>query len=52
MAQSYDGSSLPLLAGYVGLGTVSLVIVVVTEKGRLFGRGAGVVATSGTRDGD
>ena len=36
LGRAYDGTSLPLLAGYVGLGLVSLVVVAVTERGRLF----------------
>ena len=36
LARGYDGSSLPLIAGYVALGLTGLVIVVITERGRLF----------------
>jgi len=32
----YDGSSIPILMGFVGLGLASLAIVAITEKGRLF----------------
>ena len=34
----YDGTVAPLLWGYVGLGLMTLVIVLITEKGRLFSR--------------
>lgn len=32
----YNGTTIPLTAGFVGLGIVSLGIVLITEKGRLF----------------
>ncbi|MEL7481390.1 MAG: multidrug effflux MFS transporter [Pseudomonadota bacterium] len=37
IGRAYDGSVLPLLAGFAGLGLASLLIVAVTENGRLFG---------------
>jgi DHA1 family bicyclomycin/chloramphenicol resistance-like MFS transporter len=40
IGQAYDGTVLPLVAGYVVLGLVTLAILLVTEKGRLFERGA------------
>ena len=39
IARQYDGTLIPVLMGYVGLGVVSLIIVFVTEKGKLFGNG-------------
>ena len=40
IGQAYDGSVLPLVAGYALLGVTTLAILLVTEKGRLFQRGA------------
>ncbi|WP_349367615.1 multidrug effflux MFS transporter [Salinarimonas sp.] len=40
IGQAYDGTVLPLVAGYVVLGLTTLAILLVTEKGRLFERGA------------
>ncbi|MEQ8558599.1 MAG: multidrug effflux MFS transporter [Henriciella sp.] len=37
VASRFDGSVVPILEGYVGLGLTCLVIVLVTERGRLFG---------------
>lgn len=37
VAGRFDGSVVPLLEGYIGLGLGCLVIVLVTERGRLFG---------------
>lgn len=37
LARGYDGSSLPLIAGYVALGLTGLTIVAITERGKLFG---------------
>jgi DHA1 family bicyclomycin/chloramphenicol resistance-like MFS transporter len=39
VGQQYDGSVTPLLAGFAAFGLVGLAIVLVTEKGRLFGTG-------------
>ena len=36
---SFDGTVVPLVAGYAGLGSAALVAVLVTERGRLFGYG-------------
>lgn len=36
IGQHYDGTTLPLTLGYLGLGLVSLLIVAITERGRLF----------------
>lgn len=40
IGQAYDGSVTPLVVGYVILGVTTLAILLVTEKGRLFQRGA------------
>lgn len=37
VASRFDGSVIPILEGYVGLGLGCLVIVLLTERGRLFG---------------
>ncbi|WP_233352986.1 multidrug effflux MFS transporter [Henriciella mobilis] len=37
VASRFDGSVVPILEGYVGLGIASLVIVLITERGKLFG---------------
>ena len=37
VASRFDGSVIPILEGYVGLGLACLVIVLLTERGRLFG---------------
>jgi DHA1 family bicyclomycin/chloramphenicol resistance-like MFS transporter len=39
IGQSFNGSVFPLLAGMAGLGAIALVIVVITERSRLFGAG-------------
>ena len=39
VGQQYDGSVLPLVAGFAGFGVLGLGIVLVTERGRLFGTG-------------
>lgn len=36
IARSFDGSVSPILIGFVGLGILSLVIVLITERGKLF----------------
>lgn len=36
VASRFDGSVVPLMEGYVGLGILCLVIVLITERGRLF----------------
>ena len=37
VASRFDGSVVPLLEGYVGLGIACLLIVLLTERGKLFG---------------
>lgn len=37
VARAYDGTTTPILLGFVVLGLLSLIIVLVTERGRLFG---------------
>jgi DHA1 family bicyclomycin/chloramphenicol resistance-like MFS transporter len=39
IGQSFDGTVLPLVGGYAALGAGALLIVFVTERGRLLGRG-------------
>ena len=36
IGQLYDGTVLPLTSGYAILSAIALVIVLITEKGRLF----------------
>lgn len=36
IASTYDQSTVPILVGYTGLGVITLLIVLVTENGRLF----------------
>ncbi len=36
IGQQFDGTTMPLLAGYVALGVFSLAIVAIAERGRLF----------------
>lgn len=38
IGQSFDGTVIPMVGGYLGLGAAALVILLVTERGRLFGR--------------
>ena len=39
IGSQYNGSSIPLITGFVVLGVVSLMIVAITERGRLFQEG-------------
>lgn len=41
IAQQFDGTIVPLLIGYVALGLVSLCIILITERGKLFEVGEG-----------
>jgi DHA1 family bicyclomycin/chloramphenicol resistance-like MFS transporter len=36
IGQSFDGTTKPLMAGYIVIGLVTLAIVLITERGRLF----------------
>jgi DHA1 family bicyclomycin/chloramphenicol resistance-like MFS transporter len=36
IGQAYDGTTLPLAIGYLGIGLAALVIVYVVEEGKLF----------------
>nr|WP_321359823.1 multidrug effflux MFS transporter [uncultured Hyphomonas sp.] len=36
IGSQYNGSTIPLMLGFVGLGLSSLVIILITEKGKLF----------------
>jgi DHA1 family bicyclomycin/chloramphenicol resistance-like MFS transporter len=38
IGQSFDGTVVPLVGGFAAFGVLSLVIVLATERGRLFGR--------------
>jgi MFS transporter, DHA1 family, multidrug resistance protein len=40
IGQQFDGTAIPLTLGYVLCGLLALVIVAVTERGAVFGRGA------------
>ncbi|AKI00309.1 drug resistance transporter, Bcr/CflA subfamily [Hoeflea sp. IMCC20628] len=40
IGQTYDGTIFPLAAGYATVSAVSLIMVLIAEKGRLFGVGA------------
>ncbi len=39
VGQSFDGSVVPVLAGYAGFGAAAFALVAITERGRLFGAG-------------
>jgi DHA1 family bicyclomycin/chloramphenicol resistance-like MFS transporter len=39
VGQSFDGSVVPMAAGFAGFGAAALVLLLVTERGRLFGPG-------------
>jgi DHA1 family bicyclomycin/chloramphenicol resistance-like MFS transporter len=39
VAGMYDGTVMPILLGFVGLGVAAFVMVLITERGRLFSRG-------------
>jgi DHA1 family bicyclomycin/chloramphenicol resistance-like MFS transporter len=39
IGQAFDGTVLPIALGYVGLSAVALVLVLIAERGRLFGKG-------------
>lgn len=41
IGQSFDGSIVPIMLGFVGLGMGTLIIVTITERGRLFERRKG-----------
>jgi DHA1 family bicyclomycin/chloramphenicol resistance-like MFS transporter len=38
IGQSFDGTVVPLVGGFAAFGVIALVIVLTTERGRLFGR--------------
>jgi MFS transporter, DHA1 family, multidrug resistance protein len=40
IGQQFDGTAIPLTLGYVLCGLLALVIVTITERGAVFGRGA------------
>ncbi|WP_114951180.1 multidrug effflux MFS transporter [Sphingosinicella terrae] len=37
LGQAFDGTPMPLLAGFAGFGAGALVVILLTERGRLFG---------------
>jgi DHA1 family bicyclomycin/chloramphenicol resistance-like MFS transporter len=39
IGQSFDGTTIPLVAGFLLAGIAALLVVLATERGRLFGRG-------------
>ena len=39
IAHQFDGTLTPVITGYVGLGLLTLIIVLLTEKGKLFSSG-------------
>jgi MFS transporter, DHA1 family, multidrug resistance protein len=39
VGQSFDGTLLPMVGAFAAFGTIALLIVAATERGRLFGRG-------------
>jgi len=41
VARSFDGTVRPLLIGYILLGLASLTVILITERGKLFGVGEG-----------
>ncbi len=41
VARQFDGTIMPILFGFLGLGIASFIVVFLTEKGRLFEVGAG-----------
>lgn len=38
VASQFNGSAVPILYGFVGLGIASLAVVLITERGKLFGK--------------
>jgi len=41
VASRFDGSVVPILYGFAILGIVSLLVIIITERGKLFELGAG-----------
>lgn len=46
IGRAYDGSVTPILAGMTLLGVLALIVVWITERGRLFGAGEGETAAA------
>jgi DHA1 family bicyclomycin/chloramphenicol resistance-like MFS transporter len=40
IGQAFDGTTTPLAAGFFGLGLVSLLLVAIAERGRLYQTGS------------
>ncbi|MCB9596039.1 MAG: multidrug effflux MFS transporter [Sandaracinaceae bacterium] len=49
IGRAYDGTTRPLLFGFVALGVTCLVIVAITERGRLFDRASPASPALGTK---
>ena len=43
IARQFDGTVFPILIGFVGMGVISLILVLITERGKLFEVGEGKV---------
>ncbi len=41
IARQFDGTVFPILIGFVGMGLLSLTLVLITERGKLFEIGEG-----------
>jgi len=41
IARQFDGTVFPILIGFVGMGVISLILVLITERGKLFELGEG-----------
>ena len=50
VGQHFDGTTVPLSIGFAGYGLAALGVVLVAERGRLFGSGVASQAPSGTAD--
>ena len=50
VGQHFDGTTVPLSIGFAGYGLAALGVVLVAERGRLFGSGLSSAAPSGTAD--
>jgi len=42
IARQFDGTVFPILIGFVGMGLLSLILVLITERGKLFELGEGI----------
>jgi len=46
IGQSFDGTVVPLVGGFAAFGIIALVIVLATERGRLFGRDPSIASVA------